>query len=98
MKVGVIGSGKWGTAIYNLIRKNGCEALILSRLEYKKLESLKLDLLFIALKTEGIEGFINNAKGFLPENICSLSKGVYSLEEPFFSKILKKLWLEDRLI
>lgn len=91
MRIGIIGSGKWGTAIYNLIRKNGFEAIILSRLEYKKLESLKLDLLFIALKTESIEGFINNTKGFLPKNICSLSKGIYSLEEPFFSNILKDL-------
>lgn len=89
MKVCVIGSGKWGTAIYNLIKKNGFNATLLSRLEYKTLQHSNFDLLFIALKTEVIEEFIANSKGFLPSNVCSLSKGIYSVKEPFLSNIIE---------
>lgn len=89
MKVGIIGSGAWGTAICNLIKRNGFDALLFSRHEARKLQEEKLDILFLGLRTDAIKNFVEDMKEFLPQNICSLSKGIYCEESPFLSDVLK---------
>jgi len=94
MKIGVIGSGKWGTAVYNLIKKNGFDVCLISRNSLEILKNNVFDLAFIALRTEAIEGCINKYRQHLPKKICSLSKGVLSINEPFFSEKAKSLNLD----
>ncbi len=89
MKVCVVGSGNWGVAIFNLLKKNGIDAKILSRLNLALLEKENFDIIFIALRTEAIFDFIETFERFLPKKICSLSKGVFTIEMPFFSSYLK---------
>ena len=88
MKVCVVGSGAWGTAIFNLLRKNGVDASLVSRLKLENLKSERFDIVFIALRTEAIWDFIMEYEGYLPKKICSLSKGVFTVERPFFSSYI----------
>jgi glycerol-3-phosphate dehydrogenase (NAD(P)+) len=85
MKICIVGSGTWGTAIFNLLRKNDVEATLTSRLNLESLKNESFDIVFIALRTEVIQDFITKYEHFLPNKICSLSKGVFSVDKPFFS-------------
>jgi glycerol-3-phosphate dehydrogenase (NAD(P)+) len=88
MKVCVVGSGNWGSAIFNLLKKNRVEAHLISRLNFDTLKKETFNTLFIALRTEAIQDFITNYIQFIPKKICSLSKGVFTTEAPFLSSYL----------
>lgn len=90
MKVCIIGSGKWGTAISNLLKQNAVSVTLISRNDYTILKTEKFDIAFIALRTEGIEAFLKEYIPYLPKSICSISKGIFTEKIPFLSEKMEK--------
>lgn len=90
MKVCVIGSGNWGTAIFNLLKMNGISAKLISRNNLEELKKETFDIGFIALRTEAIEEFLQHYIQFLPKSICSISKGIFTEKMPFLSEKMHK--------
>lgn len=90
MKIAVIGKGKWGGAIGNLLLENNYSPTFFSRDEFDKLKIMSFDVAFIALKTSAIEGFLQTYAKFLPNYVCLLSKGFLSMGDIFFSDFFEK--------
>ena len=98
MKVCIIGSGSWGTAIFNLIKNNRYDVTLLSRNNLDILKEIKFDIAFIALRTEAIEGCLEKYGEYLPKKVCSLSKGIFNAKEPFLSNKMADLGFEFALL
>ena len=90
MKVCIVGSGSWGNAIANILKYNKIDTTLLSRNTLDTLKTNTFDILFIALRTEAIEDFLENYGTFLPKKICSISKGIFNQEIPFLSEKMTK--------
>jgi glycerol-3-phosphate dehydrogenase (NAD(P)+) len=93
-KVCVIGSGKWGRAFCGLIKN----ATLISRSELDILKTKQFDIAFIALRTEAIESFLDTYQDYLPKKICSLSKGVFTLNTPFLSNKIEEMGIKFAIL
>ena len=49
MKVCIIGSGKWGTAISNLLKQNAVSVTLISRNDYTILKTEKFDIAYFTV-------------------------------------------------
>lgn len=90
MKIAVIGTGEWGSAIGKVLMGNKIDVSLVSRNDFEVLHRKAFDIVFIALRTNIIEGFLEQYLSFLPNKICLLSKGIFNNKVPFFSTFFEE--------
>ena len=103
MKLGVIGAGKWGSAIYNSISENN-DVIITSRTKremknFTTLENvLECEYIIISIATQFIEEFLEKKFIFNDQKILIASKGISEHSNSFLIDIYKKYIPEENLV
>ena len=103
MIIGIIGAGKWGSAIFNSICENN-DVIITSRTRremknFTTLENvLKCEYIVISISTQYIEEFLEKKFVFHDQKILIASKGISEHSNSFLIDIYKKYIPEENLV